>query len=171
MPILKYNNVILKMAGTVLKYDNTNPPDPNEGFWVHKTTGVVTPLLISDPSISEGTFSRPSWAADVRDIKLPEGVTVLGDNCLSGNAGLLNVDMPTTTTTIGLQAMQDAIYIEVITVRALTPPSFNLSGGGNVGSSSPSLVIYVPSSSLSAYQTTSPWSSANIVSRLTPIPS
>ncbi len=46
-----------------------------EGYWVHKDTGVKTYFDLTDPSIENGIMGYPSWMPNCSEVKLPLGVT------------------------------------------------------------------------------------------------
>ncbi len=46
-----------------------------EGYWVHKDTGVITYFGLDDPSIEDGIMGYPSWMPNCSEVKLPSGIT------------------------------------------------------------------------------------------------
>ena len=46
-----------------------------DGYWVHKDTGVITYFGLEDPSIEDGIMGYPSWMPNCSEVKLPSGVT------------------------------------------------------------------------------------------------
>jgi len=46
-----------------------------DGYWVHKDTGVKTYFDLDDPSIEDGIMGYPSWMPNCSEVKLPSGVT------------------------------------------------------------------------------------------------
>ena len=50
-------------------------PVLQEGYWVHKDTGVKTYFDLTDPSIEDGIMGYPSWMPNCSEVKLPSGVT------------------------------------------------------------------------------------------------
>ena len=46
-----------------------------DGYWVHKDTGVKTYFGLEDPSIEDGIMGYPSWMPNCSEVKLPSGVT------------------------------------------------------------------------------------------------
>lgn len=52
-------------------------PIPQDGYWVHKDTDVVTYFGADADFITDGVMSRPDWIANAKDIKLCSGITDL----------------------------------------------------------------------------------------------
>lgn len=48
-----------------------------DGYWVHKDTGVKTYFGADADFITDGVMSRPDWIANAKDIKLCSGITDL----------------------------------------------------------------------------------------------
>lgn len=46
-----------------------------EGYWVHKDTGVKTYFGLEDSSIEGGIMGYPSWMPNCSEVQLPSGVT------------------------------------------------------------------------------------------------
>ena len=46
-----------------------------DGYWVHKDTGVKTYFGLEDSSIENGIMGYPSWMPNCSEVKLPSGVT------------------------------------------------------------------------------------------------
>ncbi len=46
-----------------------------DGYWVHKDTGVKTYFGLEDSSIENGIMSSPSWMPNCSEVKLPSGIT------------------------------------------------------------------------------------------------
>lgn len=46
-----------------------------DGYWVHKDTGVKTYFGLEDPSIEGGIMGYPSWMPNCSEVKIPSGVT------------------------------------------------------------------------------------------------
>ena len=63
-----------------------------DGYWVHRNTGVKTYFDLGDPSISGGIMNSPSWVRDCSEVKIPSGVTGLGANCFSKIAALTSIN-------------------------------------------------------------------------------
>jgi hypothetical protein len=78
---------------------------------------------------------------------------------------LTSVVLPSTVTEIGGLAFYDNLSLSSFTINAVTPPTL---GSGALDMLSSNLVIYVPSASVSAYQSASGWSA--FASRIQAIP-
>lgn len=72
-----------------------------EGYWVHKDTGVKTYFGLDDPSIVDGILRTPSWAPDCSEVQLPSGVTGLEDMCFMSNSSLTSITLPESLTSLG----------------------------------------------------------------------
>ena len=96
-------------------------------------------------------------------IDLPSTVTTIGDHSFSSCTSLTSIDLPSGVTSIANSAFSYCSALESVTVRATTPPTL----GTNVFSNtSANLAIYVPSASVSAYQTA--WSDySSIITAIT----
>ena len=72
-----------------------------EGYWVHKDTGVKTYFGLDDPSIEDGVMSPPPWKNNCSEVNIPEGVTSLGDDCFNGSTSLTSINIPEGVTSLG----------------------------------------------------------------------
>ena len=66
-----------------------------EGYWVHKDTGVKTYFEAG------GIMSSPSWMYDCSEVQLPTGVTGLGDYCFAYCPALTSINIPEGVTSLG----------------------------------------------------------------------
>jgi len=97
------------------------------------------------------------FALDIslQHIKIPEGVTSIANYAFQTATNLLDIDLPTTVTSIGTGAFSGIKNCRKITVRATTPPTLTNS---NAFSDMPSdCVIFVPLGTLSTYQAATNW--------------
>lgn len=93
-------------------------------------------------------FTAPSGLTTIAGANSNRGV-------FEGSAYLLEVDLPSTLTTIGTRAFRDCTHMTTLTCRATTPPTF----GSNALYNTSALVnIYVPADSVAAYKAASGWS-------------
>lgn len=112
-------------------------------------------------SINNGVFRH---CTSLTSISIPNGVTSIGESAFNECTSLTSVTIPSGVTSIGDYTFKSCYDLSSITVNAVTPPVL---GGGSVFSGT-NCPIYVPSQSLSAYQSASIWS--NYASRLQAIP-
>ena len=111
-----------------------------DGYWVHKDTGVKTYFGLEDSSIEDGIMGYPSWMPNCSEVKLPSGVTgfktynwvieELGnmemayngfvyskETLPTGNGVLIDVDLSNTSiTSIGLNCFFDWSSLTSITL-------------------------------------------------------
>lgn len=86
---------------------------------------------------------------NLSSITIPEGVTTIGDGTFGDCSSLTTIDLPSTVQTIGNIAF-GYCPLTSLTVRATTPPTLSGTPFFHIGSN---CTIYVPSGSVSAYQT------------------
>jgi hypothetical protein len=109
----------------------------------------------TDTTINACTFYRSKIVSFVA----PSGLTTIADansnrGVFEGSAYLLEVDLPSTLTTIGTRAFRDCNHMTTLICRATTPPTFGSNALYNTGA----LVnIYVPADSVDAYKAASGW--------------
>ena len=65
-----------------------------EGYWVHKDTGVITYFDADADFITDGVMSAPSWKSDCSEVQLPSGVISLGGECFAQCASLTSITLP-----------------------------------------------------------------------------
>lgn len=97
-------------------------------------------------------------------ISIPEGVTSIDYFAFWHCNSLTSVTIPSSVTSIGSWAFQDCKGLTSITINAVTPPSLASDGFKNTNN----CPIYVPTASVSAYQSASGWSA--YASRIQAIP-
>lgn len=155
--IIKFGNKVVSSTGKWVIKGNVTPPDPDQqvGYWIHKTTGVRTEFGLSDSSISSGVFSNPLFKTNASEIRLPDGVTSLGANALSGAPDLKTLIIPKTVTSIGNGILSNCTGFKNLYCYAQSAPSL-ISLGTNVGSYD--LQIKVEASSYDSYRLASGWS-------------
>ncbi|HIW10856.1 MAG TPA: leucine-rich repeat protein [Candidatus Rikenella faecigallinarum] len=116
------------------------------------TTGAV-------PAAPQGTLEGSCFVhcPALETLTLPEGLTTLGSNLLSGNTRVEAVHIPSAVTRIAFGAF-DNTAIREVTVAAVTPPSVETVVGQWYGFPSGVAVIRVPAGSAEAYRTAEGWS-------------
>lgn len=117
--------------------------------------------------LSENITSIPLYCfshTSISSINVPTGVTKIGSGAFLNCTSLRTVTMPSSVTNIESMAFKGCASLDVITILATTPPTLNNSNAFDDTNNCP---IYVPSGSVSAYQSASQWSSLS--SRFQPI--
>lgn len=66
---------------------------PQDGYWIHKDTDVVTYFGADADFITDGVMSRPDWIANAKDIKLCSGITDLELTNIEGDSMMCTVFM------------------------------------------------------------------------------
>ena len=108
-------------------------------------------------------FTPSLYNTKIKTISIPNSVKEVGD--IQANLSLTAITLGTGVTKIQSAAFDNSISLVNVTIRATTPPTVtnNSSPFGNY----PPQHIYVPANSVSAYKTTSPWSSmANLITAI-----
>ena len=100
-------------------------------------------------SIGENAFT---FCTSLTSIDIPSGVTSISERAFEFCTSLTSVTIPNSVTSIGDYAFRNCDRLEFVVVNATTPPTL----GSNAFDGAYNLVIYVPSASVSAYQ--SAWS-------------
>ena len=88
-------------------------------------------------------------------INIPSNVTSLGDSCFENCYSLTSVNIPSNVTSLGSKCFGTCNSLIKMYFQSATPPTLSNS---NAIISNTILVIYVPSGSLSAYQSANNWS-------------
>lgn len=168
--------------GSVLVY-NPVPPEPK---WIATYAGGTTSSAECDAS-SAITYGEITLT-DLVSVEIGDCVTEIGSEvfeacssltsvtisdaatsidiyAFAACVGLTSVTIPSGVTSIGGGAFSDCISLTSVTCLATTPPSL---GSSNVFSNTRNCPIYVPSESVSAYQSASGWST--YASRIQAIP-
>ena len=129
--------------------------------WVFSSCSSLSSITIpsSVTSIGEYAFER---CVSITSVTIPNSVTSIGDSAFYNCSGLTSIDIPDSVTSIGYYAFLSCYSLTSITVNAVTPPSLGNMAFDNTNN----CPIYVPSGSVSAYQ--SAWSGYS--SRIQAIP-
>jgi len=96
-----------------------------DGYWVHKDTGIKTYFGADADFITNGIMSSPPWRRDCSEVNIPEGVTILGDECLY-NSPLTSITLPDSVTSLGEYCFELCLSLTSITL----PESVTSLGGG-----------------------------------------
>lgn len=154
---LLYNNKAVNYGNKWVDVEEIIPPDPGveDGYWIHKDSGVITEFDDTDSSITGTTFSTPSWKNNASEIRLPAGVTTIASNALANSPDLVTLVLPSSITSIGSNILSSTPKFENLYSYALTAPSLT-SLGSDVGDYR--LQIKVEADSFDSYRLASGWS-------------
>ncbi|MBO5022342.1 MAG: leucine-rich repeat domain-containing protein [Clostridia bacterium] len=150
------NAIIETSTNTLIKGSN-NSTIPNTVTSIGDSafdgcTGL-TSITIPDSvtSIGESAFRD---CTGLTSITIPDSVTSIGGYAFSGCTGLTNVTIGSGVTSIGGYAFSGCTNLAEVNVKATSVPN----GGNNMFyNCSSSLVIYVPTASVSAYKAATYW--------------
>ena len=131
-------------------------------------TSVVAGTMTKLSTLELGSNARSIGGFQgslLTNVVVPEGVTDIINSCFRFCSLLESVDFPSTTSVINGNIFEGDANLTSVTIRATTPPT-----GVDVYTfrNSPNAVVYVPSGSVSAYQSAGGWS--NWASRIQAIP-
>lgn len=135
-----------------------------DGYWVHKDTGVKTYFGADADFITGGVMSSPYWATDCSEVQMPSGVTGLGDYCFSSCIALTSITLPESVNSIGLLCFYECTSLTLATVLPAIPPSLGFAAFAGVHAS---FNIKVHSPYVDAYKTATNWTEyASIISAI-----
>lgn len=89
---------------------------------------------------------------------IPSDVTSIGNNAFATLEGLTSITIPAGVTEIGGRAFASCSGLTEMTCLAVTPPAPAQWSSSRFYDVTNTIPVYVPAASLTAYQTTSPWS-------------
>ena len=113
-------------------------------------TSVTIPTSVN--AINNYAFQN---CTSLTAINIPNNVASFGQGAFSGCSGLTSVTIPSGVTSIGNSVFSGCTSLTSVTVNATTPPVL---GGTTVFSNTNDCPIYVPTGTLSAYESASDWS-------------
>ena len=127
-------------------------------------TSITIPNSVT--SIGGDAFSDCIGLTSI--IIIPNSVESIGDGAFSGCTGLTSVDIPNSVTYIGNYAFYNCSKLENVYCYAEKVPSTSATAfaESNINSST----LYVPTSALSSYQATAPWSEFGTIKALNDTP-
>lgn len=133
------------------------------GQWAFNKCSGLTSITLPDSvtSIDEWAFYGCS---NLTSIDFPDNVTTIGKSIMRGCNSLSTVTIGSGITSIGASVFFNCTGLTSVTIEATTPPSI----GVLVFENTNDCPIYVPSGSVSAYQ--SAWSEYEYSSRIQAIP-
>ena len=124
-----------------------------DGYWVHKDTGVKTYFGIEEPSIEDGIMSKPSWSLNCSEVQLPTGVTELGSRCFSAST-LTSINIPEGVTSLGVRCFWNCSSLTLAALLPSIPPSLGFAAFDGVHTS---FNIKVRSPYVDDYKTATNW--------------
>ena len=136
-------------------------------------------MFVHLPETYSGPYSIPENISQIiggafRDcsgltsITIPNSVTSIGESAFNGCSKLTSVTIPNSVTSIGWGAFGSCTQLENVYCYAEEIPSTNATAFDH--SSIESSTLYVPSSALSSYKTTAPWSGFGTIKALNDTP-
>ena len=120
-------------------------------------SGVSGLTSVSIPA-SITCISGMSFDGDtgLQSVTIASGVLDIAESAFESCRSLNNVIIPSSVTNIGVSAFQDCSSLTSVTVEAITPPTLPSSSEAFYECAA-SLKIYVPSASVSAYESAAGW--------------
>ena len=112
-------------------------------------TSITIPNSVT--SIGSSAFA---YCKDLTSITIPESVTSIGNSAFKGCSGLTSITIPNSVTSIEIYAFYDCSSLTSIKSLAEVPPTLGTKAFYNVSTQIP---VYVPCSSVSAYQSAEGW--------------
>ena len=110
-----------------------------EGYWVHKDTGVKTYFDADADFITNGIMSQPPWKDVCSEVQIPTGVTALGDRCFRFCPSLTSVNIP-----VGVNSLGSRCFFNCASLTSINIPEGVTSLGDrcfNACSSLPSITL------------------------------
>ena len=127
----------------------------------------LTSVDIPDTVTSIGTYAFLG-CENITSLTIPYSVTNIGDYAFEICESITSVTIGSGVTSIGYEAFSECTSLTSITINASTPPTLGNYAFAETPIASGTGYIYVPSASVSAYQSASGWST--YASRITAIP-
>lgn len=114
---------------------------------------ALTSVTLSD-SLTTLNTEAFAYCSSLESIELPDSVTTIGTNAFAYCTDLINLTIPSGVTNIGDSAFRGCANLSYITINATTPPSLT----NNAFLDTNDCPIYVPSSAVETYKSTTGWS-------------
>ena len=154
--IYKYKGTIPANVPIVIK-DGTKVVADGAFSYCNNLTDIIMPKSLT--GIGNKSFRGCS---SLTNIIIPESVTNIGVQAFDGCCSLTSITLPENVSSIGDYAFRNCSSLTSITCEAINPPT--IGGSYTFYGVNKSISIYVPESSVSAYQSASYWKDfANII--------
>lgn len=151
LPII-WDDFLIRNGGVIMGEGVSNPLCYAHNLYIGNE-------LVTDLVIPETVTEIKSWsfinATCLTSLTIGNSVTSIGQSAFESCSGLTSIEIPNSVTSIGEFAFSGCSGLTSITVFAETPPSLDNSVFYNVNKSIP---VYVPTGTISAYQTATGWS-------------
>lgn len=129
----------------------------------HRCSGLTSIDIPSGvTSIGSGACE---YCSNLSGVTIPSGVTNIGENTFYNCFSISSINIPSGVTSIGYKAFKNCSGLTSITVEATTPPTL----GTDVFANTNNCPIYVPSGSVTVYQSAWPTYASRIQAIPTPI--
>ncbi len=125
---------------------------------------IIVPFPYSLTTIGNDAFS---CCTALSSINIPNSVSTIGEDAFSWCSNLTNVTIGHNITSLGIRAFNES-PLSYITCLAETPPNANGTSGNSTFSSYNNVTLFVPSSSIEAYQTANVWKNFKIFTEFKP---
>lgn len=86
-----------------------------DGYWVHKDTGVKTYFGLDADFINNGVMGIPDWKSDAVEVNCPDGLTSIGAFAFDQCSSLTSLTLPYGLTSIGTGAFRSCTSLTSIT--------------------------------------------------------
>ena len=122
--------------------------------WVFNECENLTTITLPKDLTSIGDYAF-NYCSKLTTINIPERVTVIGNHAFRGCSRLTSITLPESVTNIGSQAFNECSRLTSITCKPATPPT---TGSLTFYKVDKTIPVYVPASSVAAYQSAEGWS-------------
>jgi len=147
----------ISIPSSVTYYENNTsyPVTSIDGGAFYGCTGLTSVTIPSSvTSIGNGAFEG---CTSLTSITIPSSVTSIGAFAFYGCTGLTSVTIPSSVTYIGDDAFYNCTSLKSIYAYPTTPVDLSSSTNVFSGVSTTTCILYVPTGSVSLYQTANQW--------------